>query len=341
MHKYSFFNDYSELAHPNVLEAIQKENLNQDAGYGYDEVSKRAKKLILGYTKTNSDVYFLSGGTQTNLIAISSVLRPFESVISASSGHIHVHEAGAIEATGHKVEDVYTADGKLTVAHISSILDKWEDEHMTVPKMVYISNTTELGTVYTKTELEILYGYCVEKGLYLFLDGARLGGALMAQGAELDLEIIAKNTDMFYIGGTKNGALLGESLVVTNEKLKPNIINNIKQKGGLLAKGKVLGIQFEQLFSNNLYFDLAKHANDMGFMLASGIKELGYTFLTDSKTNQIFPIFSNEIIEKLKNDYGFNVWSKVDENTSATRFVTSWATPQTAVEMFLNDLKQF
>lgn len=338
---YSFKNDYSEGCHPSILEALARTNNLQEAGYGEDEYSQEARRLIrekIG--NADADVHFVSGGTQANLIVIASLLKPFESVIAADTGHINVHEAGAIEATGHKVEVARTNDGKLTPEHVRVILDEHGDHHMTRPKMVYISNSTEIGTLYTKQELEELSAFCKSKGLYLFLDGARLGSALCAEGNDLTLADTAKLTDVFYIGGTKNGALLGEAIVIGNQASRQDFLFHIKQRGALLAKGRLIGIQFAELFCENLFFDLAKHANAMAAKITEALKVEGYDFLTESTSNQIFPILPNTLIEKLNHDYGFYVWKKIDEKNSAIRLVTSWATDEEMVERFIEDVKR-
>lgn len=338
---YRFTNDYSEGAHINILNALLKTNLNQEIGYGNDSFCEKAKKLIKEKIKNeNADIHFVSGGTQANLIIISSVLRPHEAIIAASTGHINVHETGAIESTGHKICTVETKDGKLTVKDIQSVLKIHEDEHMVKPKMVFISNSTELGTIYKKEELKAISKFCKENNLYLHLDGARLGSALMSRDNDLTLDELSSLVDIFYIGGTKNGALLGEAIVINNDKLKEDFRYHIKQKGAMLAKGRLLGIQFVELFKNNLYFDLANHANKMAYKLSDSLKDLGYEFLTEPTSNQIFPIMANEIIEKLENRYGFNIERKIDENKKAIRLVTSWATEEKAVDEFINYMKE-
>ncbi|AGA68380.1 threonine aldolase [Desulfitobacterium dichloroeliminans LMG P-21439] len=336
----SFKNDYSEGAHPRILEALLKSNLIQEQGYGEDSFCLGASELLrerLG----NKDltIHYLTGGTQANLVAISAFLRPHEAAIAAQTGHIFVHETGAIEATGHKVLTSESKDGKLTPAQIQEVLTAHTDEHMVKPKLVYISNTTEVGTVYSKSELQALSQFCREKNLYLFMDGARLGSALCSEGNDLDLADLPKLVDAFYIGGTKNGALLGEALVLCNEALKPDFRYHMKQKGALLAKGRVIGLQFLELFRDNLYFDLAIHANTMAYKLRDELKEAGVKFLAESSSNQVFPIFSDAIVEQLKVNYHFEIWGKVGTQT-AIRLVTSWATREEAVDSFMADLKK-
>lgn len=337
---YSFKNDYSEGAHPNIIEALVKTNLEQTDGYGEDFYTKEAGRLIKERIKREDvDVHLLVGGTQTNLTAISAFLRPHEAVIAAESGHIFVHETGAIEATGHKVIAAPSEDGKIQVSQIARVLETHIDEHMVKPKMVYISDSTEVGTIYNKAELEAISAYCKANNLYLFLDGARMGSALMCSENDLTMEDFGRLTDAFYIGGTKNGALMGEALVICNEYLKADFRYYIKQKGGLLAKGRLLGIQFVELFKEDLFFELAAHANKMADRLREGIREAGYEFFIESPSNQLFVIFPNEVLEDLRKDFNFATWEKVDEKRTAIRLVTSWATKEESVEAFIKALK--
>ena len=332
---YSFKNDYSEGAHPNILESLLKTNMEQTSGYGEDAYTEEAKSLIkkkIG--REDVDVHFLVGGTQTNMTAISAFLRAHEAALAAHTGHIAVHETGAIEATGHKVLTAEVEDGKLTVTHIKKLVESHTDEHMVKPKLVYISNSTEVGTIYYKEELEAISEYCKSKGLLLFMDGARLGSALMAKDNDVTLNDIARLADAFYIGGTKNGALMGEALVIVNESLKEDFRYFIKQRGGLLAKGRLLAINFIELFKENLFFELAEHANQMAMQLKEGIEKAGYCFLTESTTNQIFPIFPNEFLNVLSSHYKFEIWEAVDDKHTAIRLVTSWATKEDEVIKF-------
>jgi len=340
-YKYLFLSDYSEGCHPKILECLNKTNLNQEIGYGEDAISFEAIKLLKEKIDIqNIDIHFVSGGTQANIIAIAAMLRPYESIISADTGHINTHEAGAVEATGHKIDSFSNPEGKVVPEIIQSSVIEHQDEHMVKPKVVFISQPTEVGTVYSQKELEALSQICKKNNLYLYLDGARLGSALTARGADLDLKTTASLVDIFYIGGTKNGSLLGEAIVVVNDALKQEFRRHLKQRGALLAKGRVLGAQFLELFKDNLYFDLASHANTMAEKLSEGVKRLGYKFLTDSRTNQIFPIFPNDLIERLNKLYGFYVWSKIDNSHSSIRLVTSWATKEEAVDEFLSDLEE-
>ncbi|MBT2659133.1 aminotransferase class I/II-fold pyridoxal phosphate-dependent enzyme [Bacillus sp. ISL-18] len=339
---YSFKNDYSEGAHPQILKAIMETNLVQEEGYGEDRYSLQAIELIkkkLG--RSNVDIHFLTGGTQTNLTAISAFLRPHEAAISVSSGHILGHETGAIEATGHKVLSVESKDGKLTPAGVQAVLEGHPDEHMVKPKLVYISNSTEIGSIYKKEELQALSDFCRKKNLILYMDGARLGSALCSKENDLQLSDLPNLVDAFYIGGTKNGALLGEALVIYRESLKEDFRYHIKQKGALLAKGRVVGIQFLELFRDHLFFDLADHANRMAGMLHDALKQADVTFLTNSPSNQIFPILPDRVIAELEKKYSFHVWEKVDEDQSAIRLVTSWATKEEEVVGFIEELKKW
>lgn len=335
--KFSFKNDYSEGCHPNILQALLSTNFEQQAGYGEDDYSLEAKKLIKEKIKSpDSEVFLVSGGTQANLIVISAILRPYQCVISAAPGHILNNETGAIEATGHKVLSIETADGKLRPEDIVPVLENHSNiPHQVMPKLVYISNSTELGTVYLTKELEELSNFCREKGLYLFMDGARLGHGLTSEISDLTLEKVAELTDVFYLGGTKNGALIGEAIVINNQDLQQDFAFNIKQKGALLAKGRLLGIQFMELMKDDLYFDLAKHANIQAMKIKNAMKERGVQFLADTYTNQIFPIISNELIKILSENFEFFVWKKIDEKSSAIRLITSWNTGDEPVERFI------
>ncbi|GEN74589.1 threonine aldolase family protein [Chryseobacterium hagamense] len=340
--KFSFKNDYSEGGHPDILRALSENNLNQQAGYGEDEYSREARVLIR--KKINSpgaDVYFVSGGTQANLIVISSVLRPYQCAVSAATGHILNNETGAIEATGHKILSIEKEDGKLTPEDIVPVLESHRNvPHQVMPKLVYISNSTELGTVYTLQELEDLSAFCKENRLYLFMDGARLGHGLTAEISDLTLEKVAQLTDVFYLGGTKNGALIGEAIVINNPELQQDFAFNIKQKGALLAKGRLLGIQFLELMKNDLYFDLARHANRQAMKIKNALKERGVEFLSDTYTNQIFPILNHELIDKLSGKFEFYVWKKIDDQRSAIRLITSWNTGDEPVNDLIEIIKE-
>ncbi|WP_462411717.1 threonine aldolase family protein [Neobacillus sp. Marseille-QA0830] len=338
---YSFKNDYAEGAHPRILNALLESNFEQEDGYGEDRYSRKAIELIkekLG--RADVDIHLIPGGTQTNLIAISAFLRPHEAAIAANSGHIQTHETGAIEATGHKVLSVETSDGKLTPSGIQEVLNGHTDEHMVKPKLVYISNSTEIGSIYNKAELQALSKFCQENNLIFYMDGARLGSALCSSENDLQLSDIPDLVDAFYIGGTKNGALIGEALVICRDSLKEDFRFHMKQKGALLAKGRLLGIQFLELFRDNLFFELAQHANNNAKRISEELKQANIKFLTHSPSNQIFPILPDGVINELQKDYAFLVWEKVDQDQSAIRIVTSWATKEEAVDSFLGDIRK-
>ena len=330
---YSFRNDYSEGAYPEILKRLSEENKKQHLGYGEDEICKEAKKRVHQKLKNDEcDIHFLVGGTQTNLTVISSALRPFEAVITVDSGHINVHETGAIEATGHKVIVVKGKDGKITPDGIHQAVKIHTDEHMVKPKMVYISNATGIGTIYTKKELEEIRKVCDEYKLYLFMDGARLGAALTSSENDLRFEDLCTYCDVFYIGGTKNGALFGEAIVIVSDKLKSDFRYMIKQRGGMLAKGWLIGVQFAELMKDNVYLELADHANKLAQKMQSRLEELGISFFIKTSTNQIFPVLPNEMLEKLSEYIDYQIWEPYDETHTIVRFVTSWATDGKEVE---------
>jgi len=297
--KISFKNDYSEGCHPRILEALTKTNFDQQNGYGLDNYCQNATNIILQKTHSpKSKVHFVSGGTQANLVIISAFLRPHESVVSARTGHIFDNETGAIEATGHKINSVETVNGKLSPNRIQQVIDAHPIKpHQLKQRMVYISNSTEIGTIYFKKELQALSEFCKSNNLYLYMDGARLGQALSAENNDLSLEEIAKYTDAFYLGGTKNGALIGEAIVINNTKLQEDFEYHLKQKGAMLSKGRLLGIQFQELLKDDLYFELAKYANKQAMRIKRAFEEIGCDWWTETSTNQIFPILENEQIE--------------------------------------------
>lgn len=339
--KFSFKNDYSEGGHPRILEAFSKTNLEQQNGYGLDDYSLKAEQLILQkINNQSSKVFLVSGGTQANLIVISAFLKPYESVIAAETGHIFTNESGAIEATGHKIHGVFTNDGKLRVEDLQKVINEHQNfPHQLKQKLVYISNSTEVGTIYSKKELQDLSAFCRENNLFLFLDGARLGHALTAETNDLVLEDIAKLTDAFYLGGTKNGALIGEAIVINNEKLQEDFGFHLKQKGALLAKGRLLGIQFQELLKDDLYFDLARKANVQAMKIKNALKENGFEFLAETFSNQIFPILGNAQIEELAKNFEFYVWKKIDDEKSAIRIITSCATTDEMVKSFTEQIE--
>ena len=338
---YQFRNDYSFGAHPKVLEAILSTNLEGLPGYGGDYYCVRATRLIRELCQApQADVQFFIGGTSTNFTAIAAFLRPWEGVICAASGHINGHEAGAVEATGHKIIPLPAGtDGKITAGMVEAALPPFEHTHTVRPRLVYISDATETGGIYTKQELEALSRCCREHDLFLFLDGARLGCALTAQGNDLTLPDLAWLTDAFYIGGTKNGALMGEALVIVNPALQTDFFRIKKQRGGVLAKGWLLGAQFEALLTDGLYFQLARHANEMAQKLQQGLKKKGVSFFYESPTNQIFPIFPNDLAEEINSRYLTTFQCHPDPEHTCLRFCTSWITNEEAVADFVEHFK--
>lgn len=338
-----FNSDYTEGAHPRLMERLMETNLEQTVGYGEDVYCEEARAAIRKVCEAlDVDVQFLVGGTQTNLTVISAALRSYQGVICANTGHINVHETGAIEATGHKVLALPGTDGKITAEQVKETYDlHWRDEsreHIVQPKMVYISHPTELGTLYTKAELQALHDVCKECGLYLFLDGARMGYGLMAPGTDVTLPDIANLCDVFYIGGTKVGALFGEALVIRNPELKNDFRYVIKQHGGMLAKGRLLGVQFLELFKDGLYFEISKHAIDMAMLLKDELVKKGYRFYMNSVTNQQFVIIEDKKLEEIRKKYGVTYQERFDETHSVIRLCTSWATREEDVRALLEDM---
>ncbi len=337
----SFKNDYSEGALPEIMQVMMNTNLEQTVGYGMDEYCDSAREMIkkrIG--RPDADVHFLVGGTQANQTCISAFLRSHEAVIGVKTAHINVHETGAIEATGHKVLTMEGKEGKVTAEGIEALVLSHEDEHMVKPKMVYVSDSTEIGTIYTKQELADIAACCKKHNLYLYLDGARLGSALTAEGNDLTIEDIAALCDAFYIGGTKNGALFGEAVVLLNPALKEDFRYAIKQHGGMLAKGRLLGIQFSTLFANDLFFKAAAHANAMAMKVKKAFADCGVEFLTDSVTNQQFPILKETEIAVLERKFLFERSDRIDGETCAVRFCTSWATKEENVDVLVQEVKE-
>lgn len=335
--------DYNEGAHPLIMQRLLESNMEQTIGYGEDHYCNQARALIKQACQSDSiDVHFLVGGTQTNTTVISHTLRPYQGVLTAVSGHINVHETGAIESTGHKVLSIASADGKLTATQIEEavLAHQHEDgpEHMVQPGMVYISFPTEVGTVYTLAELESISTICRKYSLPLFVDGARLGYGLCSPDSDITLPKLATLTDVFYIGGTKVGALFGEAVVISNDALKRDFRYSIKRHGGMLAKGRLLGIQFAQLFTDNLYMQIAQHAIDQAMRIKSALQAKGIKFLIDSPTNQQFPIFNDAQYEELSKKYLFSFWQRIDEEHTAVRICTSWATKSENVDCLIEDI---
>ena len=335
-----FCSDYQEGAHPAILEKLHAINLTQNPGYGTDDICHKAAELIKEKCHCpGADVHFLVGGTQTNTTVISAALRPYQGVLCAYTGHINTHEAGAIEAAGHKVLAVHSPDGKITAAQVErEVVLQADFEHTVKPGMVYISFSTEAGTLYTLAELTALRQACDKHRLYLFLDGARLGYGLCGEGNDVSLPDIARLCDVFYIGGTKGGALFGEAVVIVNPALKPDFRYFIKQRGGMLAKGWLLGVQFLTLFEADRYLAAAAHAQRLAMTIRDALRRLGIPFLIDSPTNQQFPILKDEVLQKLSDRYAFSIQEKTDDTHTAVRICTSWATREEDVQALIRDL---
>ena len=326
-----FASDYQEGAHPRILQRLIDTNLMQTPGYGTDEICESARARIReACAAPQAAVHFLTGGTQTNAIVIKAVLQPYQGVVSAVSGHVSVHEAGAIEAGGHKVMTISSESGKISAAAVEQFVADYEGDdnkaHMVMPGMVYLSQPNEFGVLYSLEELTAISDVCRRHHLPLFLDGARLAYALACPENDVSLADIARLCDVFYIGGTKCGALLGEAVVLPNPDLIPHFFTIIKQNGALLAKGRVLGIQFDELFKDNLYAELCKTAIDCAHRIKAALQEAGLPLCFDSQTNQIFFIIDNEKMKKLGEKAVYNFGEKYDESHSIIRFCTSWAT---------------
>ena len=340
-----FNNDYAEGCHQSILDALVKTNMEQTLGYSEDSYCAAAREKIRKACGDDSlAVHFLVGGTQTNLTVIDAALRPHQGALCASSGHIHVHETGAVEATGHKVLALPSTDGKITARQVEqAVLAHRADgafEHIVQPKLVYISNPTELGTLYTKQELEELSVVCQKLGLYLFLDGARLGYGLMAKGNDLTMADIARLCDVFYIGGTKVGALFGEAVAIRNPALAEDFRYIIKQHGGMLAKGRLLGVQFDTLFTDDLYYKISAHADAMADRLRDTLAEIGAPLLVPGTTNQVFAILPDTLLEELAKTVTFSEQERVSDTHRAVRFCTSWATKAENVDTLCRKLKE-
>ena len=338
-----FHNDYSEGCHEKILEKLIQSNLEQTPGYGEDHYCRSAAQKIRTLCgNENLGVHFLVGGTQANLTVIAAALRPHQAALCADSGHINVHETGAVEATGHKVLTLPSPDGKISAEQIANAVNAHRNddsfEHMAQPKLVYISNPTELGTIYSKSELEAIHSVCKEMGLILFLDGARLGYGLAAKGNDLTMADIARLCDVFYIGGTKVGALFGEAVVISNPSVNEDFRYIIKQHGGMLAKGRLLGVQFDVLMDNGLYFEIARHADAYADRIRDTLDSIGAKYLVEGVTNQIFPVLSDTFLEELGKSFTFTEMGRVDANHRAVRFCTSWATTAASVDALCHEL---
>ncbi|MDU5508982.1 beta-eliminating lyase-related protein [Enterococcus gilvus] len=336
----NFESDYLEGAHEQILQRMIETNNEKLSGYGRDKYSASAvEKIRQACLCPEADVQFIAGGTMTNALVIASLLKKIEGVIAAETGHITTHETGAIEFTGHKVLSLPQTDGKISAAQIRTLLENfWRDdnrEFMVFPGMVYLSHPTEYGTLYSKDELAAISGVCREYNIPLFLDGARLGYGLASPASDLTLPLIAEYCDVFYIGGTKVGALLGEAIVFTKNNLPEYFVAHMKQQGALLAKGRLLGLQFDTLFTDQLYFKISEHAIAMAMLLKQGLAEKQYRFYLDSPTNQQFIILENKQMEELKKSVAFSFWEAYDDSHTVIRFATSWATEEADVRALL------
>lgn len=338
--KQSFGCDYMEGAHPRILERLMQMNMEKNTGYGADPYCEAAREKIKKACRCpQAKVHFLVGGTQTNATVIRALLAPYQGVIAAQTGHINVHESGAVEAGGHKVLALPAEEGKLQAGVLREYLRNFYDdpdyEHMVIPGMVYISHPTEYGTLYTADELKKIQEICKEYGLLLYMDGARLGYGLAAEGTDVTLPVIAKYCDAFYIGGTKVGALFGEAVVFTRPELSSHFFTIQKQSGAVLAKGWLLGVQFDTLFTDQLYLEISRHAIAMADKLEDGFRRKGYTFTIKSPTNQKFVLLDNGKLEELREKAGFQIWEKYDDTHTVVRFATSWATREEDVDALL------
>ena len=325
MNKHFFMNDYGEGAHPLIMQRLMETNLEHTCGYGMDDYSLRAQKLLIEKVgQPQAQVHMMAGGTSANMIAISAFLRPYEGVIAADSGHINVHETGAVEGSGHKVLVAKSKDGKVLPEGVREVVAANPDEHTVFPRMVYISQSTEVGTVYTMEELRALRAVCDELNLILYMDGARLGSALAASG--ITLKDLGSVCDCFYIGGTKNGMLFGEAMVIVNPALQPHFRHMIKNRGGMMAKGRLCGLMFLTAFENDDFFAWARHANEMADMIRASIERAGMPFFQKNVGNQVFPILTEAQDAALSERFAYERWGKLADGRIAVRFVTSWAT---------------
>lgn len=345
MKKIQFQCDYNEGCAPQILQRLSETNLEQNIGYGEDPHCEHARELIRKACEApQADVHFLVGGTQANATIISSILRPYQGVIAATTGHIAIHETGAIEHGGHKVLAQPATNGKIQAEQIKQCLQNHysEDgpEHAVQPAMVYISYPTEYGTLYSKQELKDIHNVCLQHHIPLFIDGARLGYGLASKESDITLPELAKLADVFYVGGTKQGALFGEAVVITNPALKKDFRYFIKQGGGMLAKGRLLGIQYEELMQNDLYLTLARHANEQAERIQKALLQKGYKMAVPSPTNQQFFVLPNDDLKRLEEKYVLSVWDRVDTDHTIVRFCTSWATKKENVDKLIDTINR-
>ncbi|MDR3285399.1 MAG: aminotransferase class I/II-fold pyridoxal phosphate-dependent enzyme [Holosporales bacterium] len=344
--KIEFSSDYNEGAHPRLLDKLIETNMVQTHGYGSDPYCEEAYEVIKKLCGNKDlDIHMIVGGTLTNLIVIKAALRPHQCVLSPSNGHIHVQETGSIEATGHKISILSGKDGKITASQIDEACNEyWNNEgivHLTQPKLVYITHPTEFGTLYKKAELQAISDVCKKRNLYLYMDGARLGYGLAAKENDTDLKFITECCDVFYIGGNKQGALFGEAVVIRNKTIAEDFRPIMKQCGGLLAKGRLLGIQFTELLKDGLYLELSVHANKMAEIIRSSLKRIGIKFFVENTTNLLFPILPDSILEELSKDYSLTYYKRWDEKSSVIRIATSWATTEENANKLAADLEKF
>lgn len=341
-----FENDYGEGAHEKILERFRETNYEKLPGYETDRYCEQAKEKIKAACECpEAEVYFLAGGTQTNAVVIRSLLRPYEGVLAARTGHINCHEAGAIEYTGHKVLELPEHQGKIRAEELEAYLKTFygdeSHEHMVFPGMVYLSHPTEYGTLYTREELEQIYGVCRENHLTLYVDGARLGYGLMSRETDVTLPFLAGCCDVFYIGGTKVGALCGEAVVFTKNNSPAHFMTLVKQQGAMPAKGRLLGVQFDTLFTDGLYWELGRRAIEMAELLKEVFHRKGYAFYLESPTNQQFLLLEDEEAERLSREVCFSFWEKPDETHTVVRFVTSWATQEEDIRQLEKRLRSY
>lgn len=339
-----FLSDYSQGAHPAVMEALVRTNLEHSDGYGTDGHCEHAAQLIKNMIgREDCTVHMMVGGTPCNITTIAAALRPYEAVIALKTGHIYSHETGAIEATGHRVIAMEGVNGKLTPQLIDLAYEEYQDEHTALPKMVYISQPTECGSLYSRAELTAIRDKCLEKELYLYVDGARLGAALTCEENDLTLPELARLCDVFYIGGTKNGALFGEALVICKPEINDHFRFMIKRQGGLLARGRLIGVQFEALLeggNDSLFFKAAAHANKMATLIRDGLSTFGIEFYSDSPTNQVFPVLPTEVVSELKKEFAFHEWAPEKDGMTAIRLVTGWGTEEKDVMYLVQRIKE-
>ena len=339
-----FLSDYSQGAHPVVMEALQRTNLEHTGGYGLDEHCRHASDMIRDLIgDPDADVHMMVGGTPCNVTVIAASLKPYESVVALRSGHAYYHETGAVEATGHRIVTVDGINGKMTPDMIDKALCEYEDEHTSLPRMVYISQPTECGSVYSKAELTALSKKCREHDMLFYIDGARLGTALTCRDNDFSINELALLCDAFYIGGTKNGALFGEALVIRNNEMKDHFRFMMKRQCGLLAKGRLIGVQFEALLEggmNSIYFEMSRHANHLAEKLKTGLSEMNVSFYSDSSTNQIFPLLPVKVVLELEKEFAFYRWAPEKDGYIPIRLVTGWGTKESEVEAFLDNARK-